>query len=99
MVGRQKWNKRLVPIDTEFAHYTKCGHKSPLPFSLSEGEDPLGFGGLFGGGVGALRDGNGGNELSKSPVFFHPVRRGSAPRPVVDLPLPPPRQHSGRHVI
>ena len=34
------------------------------PFSLPEGDEPLGFGGRFGGGVGALREGRGGRELS-----------------------------------
>ena len=28
-----KWNKRIVPIDTEFDHWTKCGQNPPLSFS------------------------------------------------------------------
>ena len=37
---------------------------SLTPFSLPEGDEPLGFGGRLGGGVGARRDGRGGRELS-----------------------------------
>ena len=62
-----------------------------LSSSSVGGFEPLGFGGLLGGGVCGRLAGKGGRERSVSPVFFQDVRRGSSPArdprpPMTSLP-------------